>query len=235
MLPYLDNLDEFPSPLQALDDPNGLLAVGANLRVDTLIRAYSNGIFPWYGEDEPILWWSPDPRGVLFLDEYKPSKSLIKFARRSQYHLSKNRAFEQVIMECATVPRNESGTWINPNMVAAYIALHRAGFAHSIEVWRDNTLVGGLYGVAIGQVFCGESMFHRETNCSKLAFVALNQLLSNNGYQMIDCQMQNSHLKSMGVKEMSRIDFLSHLEIYKDKAVDTQCWQPDLISLSAQS
>lgn len=227
MLPYLTTNEPFPDPRDAFDEPNGLLAAGGDLSVDTLMRAYRSGIFPWYSEYEPILWWSPSPRGVMVVGDFTPSKSLRKFIRKTPFKLSKNKAFEQVVEYCASVPRGGDGTWITPEMMLAYCDLHRAGFAHSIEVWNENELVGGLYGVGVGQVFCGESMFHRATNASKLAFYGLNQLLAMHNVKLIDCQMQNSHLESLGVQEMPRETFLSHLTVLSKQAPSAGCWDSD--------
>lgn len=226
MLPYLTPHQTFPDPRDALDEPNGLLAAGADLSVDTLLRAYRSGIFPWYSEYEPILWWSPSPRGVLMVGDFKPSKSLRKFIRNTAFKLSKNLAFDQVVLHCASVPRGGDGTWITSEMIEAYCQLHRAGFAHSIEVWDGSALVGGLYGVSVGQMFCGESMFHKATNASKFAFYGLNQLLSQHGVKMIDCQMQNSHLETLGVKEMPRSIFLSQLAVLREHEPMEGCWRP---------
>ena len=154
----------FPAPQLALTDPNGLLAFGGDLSVQRLLLAYHNGIFPWFSEGEPILWWSPDPRGILELDEFLCSRSLAKLARSPRYQVSLNQAFDQVIQACATVPRGSQGTWITGRMIKAYQALHRAGHAHSVEVWEQEQLVGGLYGISVGSVFCGESMFHCQSN-----------------------------------------------------------------------
>ncbi|MGS2721299.1 leucyl/phenylalanyl-tRNA--protein transferase [Paraglaciecola aestuariivivens] len=211
VLTQLDQTLRFPHPTEALEQPNGLLAFGGDLSVKRLLLAYSNGIFPWYGEGEPIMWWSPDPRGVLWLNQFKPSRSLAKFARKTTLKVSLNYAFEEVIEACASIPRNDSGTWITEEMIQAYKNLHQAGHAHSIEVWDNELLVGGLYGVVVGKVFCGESMFHIQTNASKLAFLHLVRLLKSQGAEMIDCQMQNPHLKSLGCEEIERSIFLSKL------------------------
>lgn len=228
-LPKLDANLVFPLPEHALDDPNGLLAFGGDLSVDRLIVAYQNGIFPWFSEGEPILWWSPSPRGILRFSDYHISRSLQKFIRKSQYHVSINLAFDQVIDACASVPRGGQGTWITSGMIAAYKALHKAGKAHSVEVWDDKTLVGGLYGVAIGRVFCGESMFSYRTNASKVAFHYLVKHLQACGAEFIDCQMQNDHLKKFGCSEVSRSTFLNLLENSKDKTVQPSTWQPKLL------
>lgn len=217
---------QFPHPSLALDDPNGLLAFGGDLSVPRLLLAYRHGIFPWFSDGEPILWWSPDPRGILELDDFYASKSLRKLARSGRYSLTLNRDFEQVIRQCATVPRTDSGTWITEQMVQAYIELHKAGHCHSVEVWDDSELVGGLYGVSVGRVFCGESMFHHRSNASKLAMLALVQHLKQAGFAFIDCQLQNDHLASLGASELPRDAFLERLSVAANQPVAPYCWQP---------
>lgn len=222
-LPWLDAL-HFPAPQQALREPNGLLAVGGDLSVARLQLAYSQGIFPWFSEGEPILWWSPDPRGVVRVGEFQCSRSLAKVIRQGRFSVSINTAFEQVIIACANIKRADQGTWITSNMQQAYLALHKVGSAHSIEVWQNGTLVGGLYGVASGPVFCGESMFHTASNASKVAFYYLHQLMQQYGGTLIDCQMPSSHLASMGCKSMARKDFLTELARAQSPLPET-CWQ----------
>lgn len=194
-------------------DPDGLLAVGGDLSPERLIMAYSLGIFPWYGCGSPILWWSPDPRLVLYPRELKISKSLARLLRKGIFKLTFDRAFTQVIRECAVV-RLERGeeTWLSPEMIEAYIRLHRIGYAHSVETWHDDQLVGGLYGVSLGKVFFGESMFMRASNASKLAFVHLVHALQRMDFEVIDCQVTTRHLKSFGAREISRTRFLGHLK-----------------------
>lgn len=201
----------FPAIDYALDEPNGLLAFGGDLSVDRLYHAYQQGIFPWYSEGEPILWWSPDPRGILRLDDFHVSRSLRKLIRQRKYSVTLNQAFDQVISECAQIPRQDNGTWITPTMVRAYKKLHREGLCHSVEVWQADRLVGGLYGVAVGRVFCGESMFSRVPNASKLAFFYLIELMRSTDAHFIDCQMQNPHLASFGCSEVKRELFLTML------------------------
>ncbi|MGJ8680721.1 leucyl/phenylalanyl-tRNA--protein transferase [Paraglaciecola sp.] len=225
-LTQLDAHTNFPSANMALEEPNGLLAFGGDLSCERLKSAYSKGIFPWFSEGEPIMWWSPDPRGIVRIDQYKASKSLRKFARKCDYKISVNLAFEEVIDSCAYIPRNDSGTWITDDMIQAYITLHRTGHAHSIEVWDDAELVGGLYGVVVGKVFCGESMFHQATNASKLAFSHLVQLLKFNGANFIDCQMQNPHLASLGCIEVSRDYFLDQLKSQQEDDFPDYLWKP---------
>lgn len=215
MLPWLNPEElHFPEPESALDDPNGLLAAGGDLSINRLLLAYSQGIFPWFGEDEPILWWSPTPRCVLYPDQVHLSKSLKKRLRRGDYQIRCNTAFTEVINACATTPRKDGlGTWINEDMIAAYCALHEQGFAHSIEAWQKNQLVGGLYGVAIGGVFFGESMFSRASDASKVALTSLAKQLKIWGFSMIDCQVSNPHLMSLGAIEISRDEFQKRLKI----------------------
>lgn len=207
----LINYIPFPSVEDA--DEDGLLAMGGNLSPDTLISAYKQGIFPWFNENQPILWWSPDPRLVLFPNDIKVSRSLAKVIRKNVFTISYNNAFEQVIKGCADTRPNapESGTWISHSMYDAYCRLHQLGYAHSIEVWQKDDLVGGLYGIAMGNVFYGESMFSRVSNASKVALVNLCQNLQKQGFQIIDCQVTSTHLISMGAIEISRGAFLKHL------------------------
>lgn len=221
----LDQRLQFPDPTLALLDPNGLLAFGGDLTVARLLLAYSNGIFPWFSQGEPILWWSPDPRGILELDEFICSKSLAKLARSKRYQVTLNTDFDAVIRHCASVPRDINGTWITEQMIQAYMAMHRAGHAHSVEVWDKQELVGGLYGVSIGKIFCGESMFHLRNNTSKLAFFHLVHYLKEMAFELIDCQLQNPHLASLGVKEIPRSQFLSRLKPAVASSVGSDCWQ----------
>ena len=202
-----DSLD-FPATDQALSYPNGLLAVGGELSVARLLQAYRRGIFPWYEEPQPVLWWSPDPRSVLFPDELNISRSLRKSLRRQQFRLSADRAFERIVAACAAPRTDAPGSWIGPAMARAYAALHRAGHAHSIEVWgNDEQLVGGLYGVALGRVFFGESMFSRVADASKAALLALRQLMREQALEIIDCQLESAHLNSLGARNISRQAF----------------------------
>ncbi|MEP1446363.1 MAG: leucyl/phenylalanyl-tRNA--protein transferase [Paraglaciecola sp.] len=231
----LTKLDEqlfFPPTEIALTDPNGLLAFGGDLTAKRLLLAYSSGIFPWFSENEPIMWWSPDPRGILPLDNFNCSKSLKKFARKSDYRITINRAFDLVIDKCANIPRNDSGTWITQEMIKAYKHLHQLGDAHSVEIWDENTLVGGLYGIVVGKVFCGESMFHKATNASKLAMLSLVKLLKSQSAEFIDCQMQNPHLASLGCVEIPRTKFLSMLAVQSKQSFDDDIWQPRTLELN---
>jgi leucyl/phenylalanyl-tRNA--protein transferase len=215
-LAWVEPGQALPDPAGALTDPNGLLAAGRDLSDERLLEAYTKGIFPWYSAEQPVLWWSPDPRMVLELDRFKASRSLIKTARRVQrsgsWTLKLNCAFERVMQACAAPRRAQSGTWIVDEMMAAYGALHRRGFAHSVEVRdQEDRLIGGLYGVAIGRMFYGESMFSRESDASKYALFALVRLLQPLGFRMIDCQQATAHLASLGGREISRNRFLETL------------------------
>lgn len=208
-LPWLAPGDPFPPADQALDDPEGLVAAGADLTVPTLLDAYHNGLFPWFSEGDPPLWWSPDPRLVLIPGEFHCSRSLRKLLRRDRFLFSMDTHFGDVIRACASVPRDgQPGTWIVEAMQAAYIALHRAGHAHSIEIWQENQLVGGLYGVRLGGVFFGESMFSRAPDASKAATAALCQLAPALDIELIDCQVDSPHLRTLGARTMPRDAFL---------------------------
>lgn len=201
----------FP-PVEA-STPEGLLAVGGDLRPERLLEAYRHGIFPWYEEDQPILWWSPDPRAVLFPDKLHVPRSLDKTIRRGHFTLTLDTCFRAVMMECAG-PRTqypEGGTWITSAMIEAYTRLHEQGHAHSIETWQEGKLVGGLYGVAIGGAFFGESMFSRATDASKIALVSLVRQLRAWGFQIFDCQQASPHVIALGAEEISRREFLEHL------------------------
>jgi leucyl/phenylalanyl-tRNA---protein transferase len=202
---------EFPDPDEA--DESGLLAIGGDLSIDRLKFAYSKGIFPWYEDGMPILWWSPDPRMVLFPDKMIISHSLKQSLKKNQFTFSIDKAFEKVIANCSHTPRKgEAGTWITREMKNAYIRLHEAGYAHSAETWLDGKLVGGLYGVALGKVFFGESMFHHVTNASKVALYHLVEKLHNWGFQIIDAQIYTNHLESLGGELIQRGQYLRILE-----------------------
>jgi len=206
-------LNPFPPTSQALDEPNGLLAVGGDLEANTLLCAYAQGIFPWFETDQEILWWSPDPRLTLKSDEIHVSRSLRKAIRQCDWRLQYDTAFADVVSHCAQADRNQpaSGTWITPDMRAAYCILHGLGVAHSVEVYDDNTLIGGLYGILLGNMFFGESMFSLKSNASKMAFVGLSKLCRDHGIGVIDCQVHNEHLVSLGAQSMARKDFENHL------------------------
>ncbi len=200
----------FPDP--AIADPSGLLGVGGDLSPERLLLAYRSGIFPWYSHDQPILWWSPDPRMVLESAHLQVPRSLAKRIRQQPYTITLDRAFSQVLAGCASAPRpGQDGTWLTPEMQAAYLKLHQLGFAHSCEAWRDGELVGGLYGVAVGHLYCGESMFARANDASKIAFVWLTQQLRDWGFPVIDCQVHTKHLDRFGATEIPRRDYLTHV------------------------
>tara|TARA_R100000963_G_C4638531_1_gene102324 strand:+ start:315 stop:956 length:642 start_codon:yes stop_codon:yes gene_type:complete len=209
---YLTDKLWFPNPDEATAD--GFLAIGGNLSMERLLLAYHSGIFPWFEDDQPILWWSPDPRMVLFPEKFKVSKSLRKTLNSEKFKITFNQNFEEVIKNCATIPRKgEAGTWITNDMQQAYIALHKAGHAISIEVWEDEKLVGGLYGIDLPKkkVFCGESMFSLVSDASKVAFFHLSEYVKAKNYKFIDCQIYNAHLESLGAEEIGRGEFLRRL------------------------
>ena len=202
----------FPNVNLALNEPNGLIAIGGDLSIDRMLLAYENGIFPWYGEGEPILWYSPNPRMVITPDKLHVSKSLKKILHSSQFRVRIDMAFKEVILQCRTVQRpGQSGTWIDDEMVKSYCQLHELGYAHSYEVYKNNELVGGLYGVALGRVFFGESMFSLVSNASKVAFA---HLLQKSKYCLIDCQIENQHLESLGAFKMPRDLFIQQLKAF---------------------
>jgi leucyl/phenylalanyl-tRNA--protein transferase len=213
MIPLLKPEDPrvFPDVRRALRHPNGLLAAGGDLAPERLISAYRRGIFPWYSPGDPILWWSPDPRTVLFPTRIHKSRSLRKRLRQQALAVTFDRAFAEVIRACATPRGAEGGTWIVPEMILAYEDLHRLGLAHSVDVWEDERLVGGLYGVAVGRVFYGESMFSLVDDASKVALVHLCQQLADWGFGLIDCQMRTDHLLRLGAEELSRAEFVALL------------------------
>jgi leucyl/phenylalanyl-tRNA---protein transferase len=202
----------FPDPRIALDDPNGLLAIGGDLSPNRLILAYKNGIFPWFNEGDPIMWWSPDPRAVLFFDQLKTSRSLKKTLDKGGFQFTINKTFKEVAAACAAPRLKQEGTWITSEMQKAYIELHKQGFAMSVEAWQEGQLVGGLYGITVNKVFCGESMFNKVSNASKAAFVYLVDYLKTQDYKFIDSQILNPHMASLGVTEISRDKFLQLLK-----------------------
>ncbi len=217
--------EDFPPLSKALREPDGLLAVGGCLSKTRLLKAYRNGIFPWYNPEDPILWWSPDPRLVLFPDKLIVSRSLRKTLRKNNFSITFDQAFDKVINACASLRKNSSGTWITDEITEAYNELYRLGFAHSVEAWCDGILVGGLYGVALGRVFFGESMFHTMTNASKVAFVSLVEQLKSWDYQLIDCQVHTSHLESLGAQEIDRTYFVELLNQYCDISANKSAWK----------
>jgi leucyl/phenylalanyl-tRNA---protein transferase len=212
MIPWIKSARDFPAVETARIEPNGLLCMGGNLEPETILTAYSRGIFPWYSDGQPILWWSPDPRMVLFPDEFKVSKSLAKTIRAEKFEIRFDSAFADVMTGCAAPRGRHSGTWILPPMQVAYTRLHEIGFAHSAEAWRGGELVGGLYGIAMGRMFYGESMFARETDASKVAFVAMVEKLKRDGFGLIDCQQETNHLASFGARPIPRKHFTQQLQ-----------------------
>lgn len=213
-LPETEMVFSHPS----LAEPDGLLAIGGDLSVRRLLLAYSNGVFPWYTEGQPVLWWSPDPRLLLFPEEFKASKSLQRTVRQKKFKVTGDIAFDQVIRHCAETPRKgQKGTWITEEMITAYNNLHKAGYAHSFETWQQGKLVGGLYGVSLGRAFFGESMFHKATDASKVAFYHFVERLRGAGFRFIDAQVYTPHLASLGAREVSREEYLDML----DEAVKT--------------
>ena len=200
----------FPSPEQASDE--GIVAVGGDLKPERVMLAYRKGIFPWFESDDFLLWWSPDPRMVLFPDQVKISKSMRAVLRKKQFEVTFNKAFDSVVEACAKVKRfGQNGTWITPGLMEVYSTLHTQGHAHSVEVWEEGVLVGGLYGIDLGTVFCGESMFSKANNASKVALISLAKELKKNKYELIDCQVPTQHLASMGAESIPRSEFLTYL------------------------
>ena len=212
--PQAITANPFPPVEQAFKEPNGLLAAGGLLTPEWLTQAYRNGIFPWFNKGEPILWWSPDPRAVLFPDELIISRSLRKVINKNRFTITFDKAFIQVMKACAAPRKNSSGTWITQEMLHAYSELHKFGVAHSVEVWQNGELVGGVYGIVLGQIFFGESMFHRVPNASKVAFVKLIGQLQKQDIKLIDCQIRSDHLQSLGATEIPRTEFLKLLNRY---------------------
>jgi len=211
-----DNENLFPDVSQALTEPDGLLAVGGDLSAPRLLQAYRTGVFPWYEEDQPILWWSPDPRCVLYPEQLHVSRSLKKALRKNEFQVTFDQAFMKVMHHCSGARHDQDGTWITPDMLDAFEQLHALGIAHSVEVWCTENgqpqLIGGLYGIAMGSVFFGESMFSRRTNASKIALHDLSQRLLEWGFNLIDCQVHSDHLESLGAITIERQQFISHLE-----------------------
>jgi leucyl/phenylalanyl-tRNA--protein transferase len=224
-IPFLYPGDDLPPSCEALDYPNGLLAAGGELSPERLLAAYRRGIFPWYEEPQPVLWWTPDPRSVLLPDELHVSRSLRKVLRRDSFALGVDTAFASVMAGCAGPRHGSRGTWIGREMLRAYIELHRQGFAHSVEVFDPaGELVGGLYGVALGGVFFGESMFSRSRDASKVALVALVDILARGRFGLIDCQVGNPHLASLGARDIDRLDFEARLAQTIGMETDPGIW-----------
>ena len=210
MIYLINNETPFPSPDTASEE--GIVAFGGSLSPTRLIEAYSQGIFPWYNEGDPILWWCPDPRFVLFPEKLHIGKNMRKLLRKAPYRVTYNRCFTEVMQQCATVPcKDQHGTWIHPELIEAYTTLHRQGIAHSVEVWQDETLVGGLYGLQIGKIFCGESMFSKQPNASQYGFITFLQ--SHSHIALVDCQIHSEYLESLGAEEIPRATFLKLLTI----------------------
>ncbi|WP_024674035.1 leucyl/phenylalanyl-tRNA--protein transferase [Pseudomonas syringae] len=226
MLTWLQrNSLDFPPLEKALREPDGLLAAGGDLSADRLIQAYRHGCFPWFQDGQPILWWSPDPRTVLFPDELHVSRSLAKLLRQARYTVTFDQDFARVIESCAAPRSYADGTWITDSMQSAYLELHQRGHAHSVEVWDQGELVGGLYGLAMGQLFFGESMFSRADNASKFGFATLVERLTAWGFVLIDCQMPTQHLHSFGARPIPRQTFADYLAQYLDRPTDAD-WLP---------
>lgn len=217
----------FPPPEMALREPNGLLAMGGDLSVARLLSAYHRGIFPWFSPGDPILWWSPDPRAVLYPEKFHLSRSMKRFHQRSPYRITLNQNFHEVIEGCAA--DRDEGTWITYNVKRAWMKLFDAGDAQSIEVWRDNELVGGMYGLALGQIFCGESMFSRCENASKTALLVFSRYFQQQGGKLIDCQVLNPHTASLGAEEIARSDYLQLVNSLSDLTLSTDCWRPQTL------
>ncbi|MBE4593931.1 leucyl/phenylalanyl-tRNA--protein transferase [Vibrio navarrensis] len=226
---YLTELDrkslDFPPAQNALANPNGLLAFGGDLQPQRLLNAYQQGIFPWYGPGEPILWWSPSPRAVFDPNTFSPAKSLRKFQRKAAYQVSINQATEQVIYMCGTT-RAADETWLNEEMREAYTLLSRQGACHSVEVWADGQLIGGFYGISVGQLFCGESMFSTRSNASKIALWYFCHHFARHHGKLIDCQVMNPHLRSLGAFSLHREEFLKRLLCLKKQSLAANCFLP---------
>jgi leucyl/phenylalanyl-tRNA--protein transferase len=227
VIPWLGREYVFPPLENALDEPNGLLAAGGDLAPGRLLAAYRRGIFPWFSDDDPILWWSPDPRMVLYPAELRVSRSLRKTLRRTDYEIRVDTAFRAVMQACAEPRPGQEGTWITSRMLAAYCTLHERGHAHSVETWDGGTLIGGLYGVAVGRVFFGESMFSRASDASKLALVHLVRQLERWRFGLIDCQMRTNHLASLGAREIPREHFARQLEQLVNYPPEPAVWAFD--------
>ena len=235
MVPWIESALDFPAVNTALAEPNGLLCVGADLAPQTIIAAYSRGIFPWFSDNQPILWWSPDPRMVLFPAEFKVSKSLAKTVNRKLFEIRFDSAFAEVISACSEPRQQGGGTWIVAEMQVAYAQLHALGVAHSIESWRDGKLVGGLYGLALGRMFFGESMFARETDASKVALVVLVDKLKRDGFELIDCQQETGHLASFGARPIARDNFVQRLKELINSNQMNSAWRKTTPKLNVEA
>lgn len=228
MIPWLEGEPAFPPLERALAEPNGLLAAGGELTPAWLLAAYRRGIFPWFSGDEPILWWSPDPRLVLVPGEIRIHRSLRKVLRQQRFEIRIDTAFSEVMTQCAAPRAQDAGTWITPRMQIAYGRMHELGYAHSVECWQHDKLVGGLYGMALGRAFFGESMFSRQTDASKVALAHLARILEQLGFAVIDCQMTTPHLLSMGAREVGRSAFARGLEQWTRHGQAPGKWVQDL-------
>lgn len=227
MIPWLEDSEPFPPLSRALREPNGLLAAGGSLSAERLLDAYRQGIFPWYSEGQPVLWWSPDPRMVLLPGEFRLPRSLAKRLRRRDFEIRIDTAFETVMRACAAPRRDGAGTWITEDMISAYCRLHHMGHAHSVETWMGGKLAGGLYGVAVGRMFYGESMFTRVADASKIALVALVRRLERHRFRMIDCQMNTAHLARFGAREIPRQAFSLRLGELVNYSASADVWRSD--------
>jgi leucyl/phenylalanyl-tRNA--protein transferase len=226
-LPLLDPVspERFPDPRHALAEPNGLLAFGGDLSPRRLLAAYERGIFPWFNPGEPILWWSPDPRCVFDTATYRANRSLRRTLAGADWRVTVDEAFVRVMHACAAPRPGQHGTWIGQAIIDAYVSLHTQGHAHSVEVWEDDVLVGGVYGVSVGRLFCGESMFSARSGGSKLALVALASLLRDWGFPLLDAQVSNPHLLGLGAREIPRDAFLAQVRSLVAQPVDAACWR----------
>jgi leucyl/phenylalanyl-tRNA---protein transferase len=227
VIPWLSSTDPFPPVEQALREPNGLLAAGGDLSVERLLDAYVRGIFPWFSDDDPLLWWSPDPRMVLFVDELRVSRSLRRRLRSGAFRLTFDCAFRDVMLGCAEPRPGQEGTWITHDMFDAYARLAALGYAHSVEVWEGDLLAGGLYGVAVGRMFFGESMFTRRTDASKVALVGLVRQLRHWRFPIVDCQMSTGHLRSLGARAIPRTEFLARVAALVREPPVPLPWTPE--------
>jgi len=229
--PYLlsdEHIDLFPDVGLALDEPNGLLAVGGDLSPQRLLAAYKKGIFPWFSDDQPIMWWSPNPRAILKLDDFKISRSLKKTLNKKHFHVTFDSAFEEVINECSHTRKDGFGTWITTDMMHAYSELHNLGYAHSVECWHEQKLVGGLYGLSLGHAFFGESMFTRKTDASKVALASLVEQLKKWQFDFIDSQVSSEHMASLGATDISRSQFIKELQQTLKLSTRKGKWQIDI-------
>lgn len=227
-----DPPDYFPNVESALREPDGLLAAGGDLTVERLLSAYASGIFPWYEHGQPILWWSPDPRCVLPPTEFRLGRRFRRYLRRSTFTLTCNKAFAGVIRACAEDRPSQQGTWITTDMIFAFETLHASGWAHSVEIWDESELVGGIYGLSIGRVFFGESMFSRRDNASKFAMYALCQILAESDFAILDCQMLSQHLTTLGARSISRPEFSKILHAFCDSRAQFSAWPSKVLQIA---